>query len=114
MIGIANPYADDEDLSHLFLRVGRLSAERSGLSNIEWRVGAVEDLALAAGTVVRPQTAAIVAATLWVFPVVLLAAANPALVVVQWHGQTVCAVVLAAAIAVVWLRRDRFELGWTR
>jgi len=71
-------------------------------------------LALAAGTVVGPQAAAIAAAALWVFPVVLLAATNPALVVVQWHGQTVCAAVLAAAITVVWLRRDRFELGWTR
>jgi hypothetical protein len=71
-------------------------------------------LALAAGTVVRPQTAAVVAAALWIFPVALLATTNPAVVVVQWHGQTVCAVVLAAATAVVWLRRDRFELGWSR
>ncbi len=69
---------------------------------------------LAAGTVMGPRRAALLSAALWVLPVVLLAVAKPALVVVQWHGQAVCAVVLLAAIAVLCLRHDRFELGWAR
>jgi hypothetical protein len=70
--------------------------------------------ALATATVIGPQAAAITSAALWVAAVILLAVPDPVLVVVQWHGQAVCAGVVIAAIAVLWVRRDRFELGWTR
>jgi hypothetical protein len=70
--------------------------------------------ALAAVTVIGPQAAAIVSAALWALPVVLWAVAKPTLEVVQWHGQAVCAVVLLVAIAVLFVRHDRFEFGGTR
>ena len=75
---------------------------------------AVCGLALAAGTVMRPLAAAVAAGTLWALPVLALAGARLPLLIVQWHGQAVCAAVLLAAAAVVCLRHDRFELGWTR
>jgi hypothetical protein len=71
--------------------------------------------ALATATVIGPQAAATASAALWVVAVILLAVPDAAaLVVVQWHVQAVCSVVVIAAMAVLWLRRDRFELGWTR
>jgi hypothetical protein len=71
-------------------------------------------LALAAATVVGPVAAAVVAGVLWIGPVLAVTPRHPALIAVQWPGQAVCALVLAAATAVLFVRRDRFELGWMR
>jgi hypothetical protein len=70
--------------------------------------------ALAAATMVGPRAAAVAAGALWAVPVLWVATAHPPLLVVQWHGQAACAAVLLTAVAVVVLRRDRFDLGWTR
>lgn len=85
--------------------------------------------ALAAATTIGPRGAAILSAALWVSPVLLLAlanqavfnpavansaVANPVMAMVQWHAQAACTVVLLAAVTVLWLRRDRFEMGWAR
>lgn len=75
---------------------------------------AVCGLALAAVTVMHPLAAAVTAGTLWALPVLALAGDHLPLLVVQWHGQAACAAVLLAAAAVVYLRHDRFELGWMR
>ena len=69
--------------------------------------------ALAAATVVDPRAAAVMAGALWVLPVLLLVAAHP-LVIVQRNAQFACAAVLCACAVVLLVRRDRFELGWTR
>jgi hypothetical protein len=71
-------------------------------------------LALAAATVVGPVAAAAVAGVLWIGPVLAVTPRHPPLIAVQWPAQAVCALVLAAATAVLFLRRDRFELGWLR
>ena len=73
---------------------------------------AVCALALAAVSVLGPVPAAVVAGALWVLPVLLLAGAHLPLTAVDWHGQAACAAVLAAAAAVLFVRRDRFESGW--
>ena len=70
--------------------------------------------ALAAITVVGPRLAAIASGALWAVPVVLLALTHPPLAVVQWHSQVICAAVLLGAVAMVGLRRERFEFGWPR
>ena len=71
-------------------------------------------LALAAATVVGPLAAAVLAGMLWIGPVLAVTPRHPPLIAVQWPAQAVCALVLAAATAVLFLRRDRFELGWLR
>lgn len=71
-------------------------------------------LALAAATVVGPVAAAVVAGVLWTGPVLAVTPRHPPLIAVQWPAQAVCALVLAAATVVLFLRRDRFELGWLR
>ena len=75
---------------------------------------AVCALALTAAAVVGPRAAAVGAGVLWVVPMLWVAPARPALLVVQWHGQFACAGVLLAATALLILRRERFELGWSR
>jgi hypothetical protein len=89
---------------------------------------ALSAFAVAAATTIGPGGAAILSAALWVSPLLVLtvanpavanpvanpAFANPALALVQWHVQAACAVVLLGAIAVLLLRRDRFEMGWAR
>jgi Putative zinc-finger len=70
--------------------------------------------ALAAATVVEPRAAVVTAGALWAVPVLLLAVTRVPLVIVQWHAQSACAAVLIAAGVVLFLRRDRFELGWMR
>jgi hypothetical protein len=71
-------------------------------------------LALAAATVIGPVAAAAAAGVLWIGPVLAVTPRHPPLIAVQWPAQAVCALVLAAATAVLFLRRDRFELGWLR
>jgi len=75
---------------------------------------ALSAFALAAATVLPPRAAAVTAGALWAVPVLLLAATHVPLVIVQWHAQSACAAVLIASAVVLFLRRDRFELGWMR
>jgi hypothetical protein len=71
-------------------------------------------LALAAVTVVGPVAAAVVSATAWVLPVVVVTASHPEVAVVQWHGQLVWALVAVITALVAFVRRDYFERGWAR
>jgi hypothetical protein len=75
---------------------------------------AVCALALAAVTTVGPVAAVVVAGALWVVPVTWLAVVRSSLGMVQGNGQALCAVVLVAAVSVVFVRRDRLEMGWVR
>jgi hypothetical protein len=70
--------------------------------------------ALAAATVLRPTAAAITAGASWALSALLLAAADTPLVIVQRDAQFACAVVLCVCAALLFLRRDRFDLGWMR
>jgi hypothetical protein len=70
--------------------------------------------ALAAATVVDPRAAAVAAGLLWALPALLLAVSSFPLAIVEWRAQYVCAAVLCSCAVVLFLRRDRFELGWTR
>ena len=70
--------------------------------------------ALAAATVVDPRAAAVTAGVLWALPALLLAASSLPLAIVQWRAQYICAAVLCACLAVLFVRRDRFELGWMK
>jgi hypothetical protein len=70
--------------------------------------------ALAAATVVDARAAAVIAGTLWAFPALLLAADHAPLRIVQPSAQLACAGVLVASSVVLYLRHDRFELGWKR
>jgi hypothetical protein len=73
---------------------------------------AVCALALAIATAVGPVAAVVSAAASWAVPVAVLAMTRSPLATVQNHGQALCAVVLALAAFVVFVRRDRFERGW--
>jgi len=75
---------------------------------------AVCAIALAAGTVISPLAAAIGAGTLWALPVLLLTVSHLPLTIVGWRGQAICAAAMLAAVAVLLVRRDRFEFGWMR
>jgi hypothetical protein len=70
--------------------------------------------ALAAATVLDPRVAAVAAGVLWALAAVLLTTRSVPLAMVQWHVQYVCAAVLCACAAVLFARRDRFELGRMR
>jgi hypothetical protein len=70
--------------------------------------------ALAAATVMDPRGAAVTAGALWALPVLLLAATHVPLLIVQRNAQVACAVLLCASAVALFLRRDRFELGWLR
>jgi hypothetical protein len=70
--------------------------------------------ALAAATAMDPRAAAATAGMLWALPAVALAAIHLPLAIVQWRAQSACVVVVIAAAAVLFVRRDRFELGWMR
>jgi len=70
--------------------------------------------ALAAATVMEPRAAAVTAGSLWALPALLLAAAHVPLLIVQANGQFACATLLCASALVLLLRRDRFDMGWTR
>ncbi len=68
--------------------------------------------ALAAATVVGPGAAVLAAGAMWAAPVAWLAVTRSPLESVQVHSQSLCAVVIAVAVAVVFVRRDRLELRW--
>lgn len=70
--------------------------------------------ALAAATIVDARAAAVTAGTLWALPALLLAADHVPLRLVRPSAQLACAAVLVVSAVVLYLRRDRFELGWTR
>jgi hypothetical protein len=71
--------------------------------------------ALAAATFVDPSAAAVIAGALWALPAaLLLATTDVPLAIVQWHSQSACAAVLIASAVVLFVRRDRFQLGWMR
>lgn len=70
--------------------------------------------ALAAATAVEPLAAAVTAGVLWALPALLLATTHLPLALVQRNAQSVCAAVFCISAVVLYLRRDRFELGWTR
>ncbi|HTW10008.1 MAG TPA: hypothetical protein VME46_21070 [Acidimicrobiales bacterium] len=69
-------------------------------------------LALAAVTVIGPMPAALLAGAMWVLPVALLSVWHSVTAVVQWPAQASWAAALLAALVVLAMRRDRFELGW--
>lgn len=68
--------------------------------------------ALAATTVVGPTEAVVASGVLWAAFVGWLAVTGSPLESVQAHGQSLCAVVVVAAVAVVFARRDRLEMRW--
>jgi len=70
--------------------------------------------ALAAATVVDPRAAAVTASALWVLPVLLLTMTHVPLARVAPPAQAACAAVLCTCALALFLRRDRFELGWLR
>jgi hypothetical protein len=70
--------------------------------------------ALAAATVVDPRAAAVVAGILWAGPAAWLAADHVPLLIAAPYAQLGCAAVLCAGVAVLLVRRDRFEWGWMR
>lgn len=74
---------------------------------------ALSALALAAATVLDPRAAAVVAGMAWALPA-LQAVTHFPLAIVQWNAQSACAAVLLLSAVVLFLRRDRFELGWMR
>lgn len=70
--------------------------------------------ALAVATALDPRIAAIAAGSSWALPGLALAASRVPLVIVQPTAQFGCAVVLCLSAVVLYLRHDRFELGWAR
>jgi hypothetical protein len=75
---------------------------------------ALSAVALAAATVTDPRVAAVITAALWALPVLWLAWARVPLLIVAPDAQVACVAVLCACAAVLYLRHDRFELGWMR
>jgi hypothetical protein len=71
-------------------------------------------VALAAATAVDPRAAAVTAGALWALPALLLAVSHVPLAIVQSHAQSACAAVIIASAVVLFVRRNRFELGWTQ
>lgn len=67
--------------------------------------------ALAAASIVDSRTAAVSAGLLWTLPAVLLAGWHVPVLIVQRNAQFACAAVLCACAVVIYLRRDRFEVG---
>jgi hypothetical protein len=70
--------------------------------------------ALAAATVTAPHVAAVTAGALWAMPGLAVATAHVPLLMVQRNAQFACAAVLCVSVVVLFLRHERFELGWMR
>jgi len=75
---------------------------------------AVCAIALAALTTVGPTTAVIAAGAAWVAPLVWLGVTRFPAEVIQGDGQILSALVLIVATLVMYLRRDRLEMGLVR
>jgi hypothetical protein len=75
---------------------------------------ALSAFALAAATVMDPRAAAVTTAALWALPVLWLASAHVPLLILAPAAQVACTAVLCACAVLLYLRRDRFELGWMR
>jgi hypothetical protein len=75
---------------------------------------ALSAFSLALALVMGPRAAAVAAAALWALPALWLAAADVPLLIVAPAAQVACAAVLCACAVLLYLRRDRFELGWVR
>jgi hypothetical protein len=69
--------------------------------------------ALAAATIVDPRAAAAIAAVLWALPALILALTDGPLRIVQSTAQLGCAALLCISAVVLFLRQDRFDVGWT-
>jgi hypothetical protein len=69
--------------------------------------------ALAAATVVDPRVAVAAAGVLWALPALLLAVTDGPLRIVQSTAQLACVALFCISAVVLFLRHDRFELGWT-
>jgi Putative zinc-finger len=67
--------------------------------------------ALAAASIVDSRAAAVSAGLLWTLPALLLAGRHVPVLIVQRNAQFACAAVLCACAVVIYLRRDRFEVG---
>jgi len=59
----------------------------------------------------NPAAAAATAGMLRALPAAALEAIHVPLAIVQWRAQSACVVVVIAAAAVLFVRRDRFESG---
>lgn len=70
--------------------------------------------ALAAATVLGPRAGAVMAGAAWALPALMLAAADVPLLIVQRNAQFASAAVLGVCAVLLFLRRDRFDLGWMR
>lgn len=71
-------------------------------------------LALAAATIGPPAMTTLGVAACWVVSVLTMTQTHAPLVLVGRQAQSMSAAVLVAAATVVFLRRERFELGWMR
>jgi hypothetical protein len=71
-------------------------------------------VALALVTAIGPTAAVVTSGVLWAVPVLVVAATHSPLATVQGNGQALCAAALVLAAFVVFVRRDRLEIGWTQ
>ena len=69
-------------------------------------------VALAAATIGPPVIATLGVAASWVVSVLAVTQTHAPLVLLGRQAQSLCAVVLLVAAIVVFLRRERFDLGW--
>jgi hypothetical protein len=61
--------------------------------------------------VIGPMPAALLAGAMWVLSVAVLGVWHSVTAVVQWQAQASWGAALVAALIVLAVRRDRFELG---
>jgi hypothetical protein len=67
--------------------------------------------ALAAASILGSRVAAVIAGMLWALPALLLATWHVPLAIVERNAQFACVAVLCTCAVVLYLRRDRFEVG---
>ena len=93
--------------------VAALALPGAGLMAAAWIVPglALAGVALALSTFVAPLIAGALSSTVWIVGVSLAEAGPNTLVAFGWVGQLIAAAVLSAAVLLVMLRRDAFEIG---